>query len=137
LVAFLPAQLYMSHYVSNETWGAAWGAISFYVCLRIVRRDETSLGDHLLLGALLGAAMLTKFSSLIVVGTILVVLVGSLVARGERSPAAWARSVGVVLLVFGITCGWHFLRVGLRFGKPLIGNWDPATGFSWWQDPGY
>jgi 4-amino-4-deoxy-L-arabinose transferase-like glycosyltransferase len=137
LGAFLPAQLYMSQYVGNETWAAAWAAIAFYVCLGIVRRRETSLGRHLLLGALLGAGMLTKFSALIVLGPIVMVLVASLVARGERAPGAWARSVGAVLLVAGLTCGWHFVRVALRFGKPLVGNWDPATGFSWWQDPGY
>jgi 4-amino-4-deoxy-L-arabinose transferase-like glycosyltransferase len=137
LGSFLPAQLYMAHYVSNETWAAAWAAVSCCVCLAILRRNDTGLPAHVALGALLGAAMLTKFSSLIVLAPILGVRIGSLVARGERSPAVWARTVGAALLACGLVCGWHFIRVDLRFGTPIVGNWDAATGFSWWQDPGY
>lgn len=137
LGAFLPAQLYMAHYVSNETWAAAWAALSSCVCLAILRRHDTRLASHVALGGLLGAGMLTKFSSLVVLAPIVGVRAGSLVARGERSPAVWARTVGAVLVACGLVCGWHFVRVDLRFGKPIVGNWDAATGFSWWQDPGY
>jgi hypothetical protein len=135
--AFLPAQLYMVQYLSNEAWAAAWAAAAFYVCLRILRRRDRSLGAHVLLGALLGAGMLTKFSLLIVVGVIVAVLAGRLAARAERAAVVWVRTLGALLLSAGLVSGWHFVRVAWRFGKPLVGNWDPVSGFSWWQDPGY
>jgi tetratricopeptide (TPR) repeat protein len=29
------------------------------------------------------------------------------------------------------------VHIWLRFGTPLVGNWDVISGFPWWQDPGY
>jgi tetratricopeptide (TPR) repeat protein len=34
-------------------------------------------------------------------------------------------------------CGWYYARIWLKFGTPLLGNWDVISGFTWWQDPGY
>jgi tetratricopeptide (TPR) repeat protein len=34
-------------------------------------------------------------------------------------------------------CGWYYARIWLKFGTPLLGNWDIISGFTWWQDPGY
>jgi tetratricopeptide (TPR) repeat protein len=34
-------------------------------------------------------------------------------------------------------CGWYYGRIWLKFGTPLLGNWNAMTGFTWWQDPGY
>jgi hypothetical protein len=42
-----------------------------------------------------------------------------------------------VAAVFVATCGWHYLRIWREFGTPLVGNWEAASGFSWWQDPGF
>ena len=38
---------------------------------------------------------------------------------------------------FLATCGWHYVRIWRHFGTPLVGNWDAAAGFPWWQDPGF
>jgi hypothetical protein len=137
LGAFLPAQLYMSHYVSNEIWAAAWASASISLGLFILRRDIDSAGAHLLLGALMGAALLTKFSTLVVVAVIFVVLIGRRTLRQDPSPRRWVGTVCASILACGIVCGWHFVRVWRHFGSPITGNWDAVTGFSWWQDPGY
>jgi len=129
LGAFLPAQLYMAQYVGNETWAAAWAALACWMGLRILRRGSSSVGSALVLGLFLGAALLTKFSALIVVGATVL----ALAARGDRR----VRRVVTVVLACAVVAGWHFVRVGRHFGKPFVGNWDPATGFAWWQDPGY
>jgi hypothetical protein len=34
-------------------------------------------------------------------------------------------------------CGWHYARMWVRFGNPLIGSWDPKVGFAWWAHNGY
>ena len=124
LAAFLPAQLYLGQYVTNEGWLALWSSAA--LCLAL-------LG----LGAVLGLALLTKFSALLTLAAVAAVLAGRLLVRGERKPAAYLRTVGAVLLGALLISGWHYARVTTRFGSPLIGNWDRATGYAWWQDPGY
>ena len=42
-----------------------------------------------------------------------------------------------VSTAFLATCGWFFVGNLLRYGKPVIGGWDPQVGFEWWQFPGY
>src|SRR4029077_10496755 len=57
---------------------------------------------------------------------------------GQRSPVGvWLRTVGITLAVCLTFCGWHYIRIWHRFGRPFVGNWEAASGFSWWQDPGY
>ncbi len=137
LAACLPMQLYLYQYVTNESWAAVLVSSSTYLALRILKRDDTTLRSHLWLGVALGAAMLTKFSALLPLLIILVVLAARLHRRGMRDARTWGRTLGVTTAACLVVCGWHFARVALRFGNPFIGNWDPATGFAWWQDPGY
>lgn len=137
LGAFLPVQLYMFQYVTNEPLSAALTSVAVFLALRILHREDPSARSHALLGAVLGLAMLAKFSALIPLAVISGVLAGRLVLRGTRSPAVWARTLGATLLVFLLVCGWHYARVAQRFGTPLVGNWDRAAGFAWWMDPGY
>jgi tetratricopeptide (TPR) repeat protein len=47
------------------------------------------------------------------------------------------RPLGFLLLTTAAVCGWHFARVMVRFGDPLVGNWNAVIGYAWWQDPGY
>lgn len=140
LGAFLPVQLYMFQYVTNEPLHAALVSSAVYLALRILSRDDTSARAHALLGSVLGLAMLAKFSALIPLVVIAGVLAGRLVVRGTRethAPGLYARTLGTMFLAFLLVCGWHYARVAWRFGSPLVGNWDPAVGFAWWQDPGY
>jgi Tetratricopeptide repeat len=137
LAAALPMQLYLCQYMSNESGAALLGSASIYLALRILTRHDTSLGSHLGLGMTLGAAMLAKFSTLPVLAVVFVVLAGRLYRSGVRETRVWARSLGVTAATSLAVCGWHFARVALRFGNPFTGNWDLATGFHWWQDPGY
>jgi hypothetical protein len=133
LGAFLPALIYMTHYVSNEIWSAALASAAIAVALRILVRSPDSAALHLLLGAFMGAALLTKFST----ATVVVVIVAVLLGRRLPEPGLGLRTIGGMLAACAAVCGWHFLRVALRFGNPLTGNWSPQVGFTWWQDPGY
>jgi tetratricopeptide (TPR) repeat protein len=137
LAAFLPAQIYTCHYVTNESLLITLGTAALYLCLRAVRDDPPSLARHALLGLCLGAALLTKVTALVVVGVVLLVLGGQLLVRRERRFAVWARGVGVTVLVTCVVSGWHYARVWAHFGTPLVGNFDVASGFWFGQPPGY
>ena len=135
--ACVPMQLYLAQYVTNELWAAAFASAALWLCLRVIVRDDRSTRSHLALGALLGAALLTKFSALLVALVVIAVLGGRLLVRRERVPRVWLSSVGAVAVALLLVAGWHYARVWRQFGSPLVGNWHEATGFRWWQDPGY
>lgn len=135
--AFLPAELYLFHYVTNETLLATLGTASVYLCLRVLQTDPASPRLSIGLGLCLGAALLTKVTALVLVIVVLIVLVGRLLVRGERSWRPWVEGVGLPLLGVLLVSGWHYGRVWAHFGTPLIGSYDPASGFTWWQTPGY
>jgi Flp pilus assembly protein TadD len=136
LAAFLPMQLYLSHYVTNETLAATLVTASVYLGLRLFRTKNPSVAQFAWLGLCMGAAMLTKATALLLVLPLLLALTIKL--AGERAPVAiWLRHFGAMSAVFLATCGWHYLRIWRQFGTPLLGNWDVASGFSWWQDPGF
>jgi tetratricopeptide (TPR) repeat protein len=137
LAAFLPAQIYTCHYITNEVLLTTLGTAALYFCLRSFRDEQPSAWRHALLGLCLGAALLTKVTALVVVGAVLLVLIGRLVVRGERRPGVWLRAVGVTLLIAAAVSGRHYGRVWAHFGTPLTGNYDPGSGFWWWQPPGY
>jgi Flp pilus assembly protein TadD/4-amino-4-deoxy-L-arabinose transferase-like glycosyltransferase len=135
-VAFLPPHLYLSQYVSNEMLAATLGSATIYCCLRILHEDRPSFPLYVALGVSMGAALLTKFSTVLLVPIVLVVLLARLITR--RQPAARAAAgIGVMILACLAVSGWHYVRVWNAFGNPLVGNWDPAVSAAWWQEPGY
>jgi Tfp pilus assembly protein PilF len=137
VAAFLPVQVYTCHYLTNETLLMAFGAGAVYLALRVLRDERPSVPRHALLGLCLGAALLSKVTGIVVAGVVLLVLAGQLVARGERDLLVWLRGVGVTLLLTLLVSGWHYARVWAYFGRPLVGNYDSASGFPFWQEPGY
>lgn len=137
VASFLPPCLYLSQYVTNEPLGGLFATLAFYFCLRVLRAEKAGTGLYLALGVALGAAMLTKFSALLTIPVFLVGLGLRLFLRKEHTPGEWFRSSGVVLLSCLIVSGWHYGRVWVHTGRPIVGNWNAATGFAWSQQPGY
>ena len=137
LAASLPVNLYLYHYVTNEILASMLVAASVYCCLRIFNSARYGVGQHVALGFCLGGALLTKITALAVAPVILATLAGRLMMRKETSVWVWLRTVGVVCLVALLVSGWHYLRVWIHFHNLLIGNYDSASGFAWWQDPGF
>ncbi len=137
LAGFLPAVLLILHYPTNEALVVTLASGVTWAALRLLRAGPTTVRDHLLAGLLLGAAMLAKFSVLMLVPA----LYGALLWKAASAPRGERRErlMGVLSLTVTalLCCGWHYARVARHFGRPLIGNWDRETGFAWWQDPGY
>jgi len=136
LAAFLPMQLYLSHNVTNETLAALLMTASVYLGLRLLRTNDPPLSRFAWLGLCLGAAMLAKATAVLLIPPLLLAWIVRTV--DERASAAiWLRRLGTLAAVFLAVCGWHYVRIWSAFGNPLLGNWDAASGFSWWQDPGF
>jgi Flp pilus assembly protein TadD len=137
LAAFLPLHLYLPHYVTNEALAGVLATASIYLALRCLRQSEPALGVYVGVGLCLGAALLTKFTALVVVPIVLSVLLGQQIIARRFQLRVAVRTVGVTLLVCALASGWHYARVWWHYGKPIVGNWDQASGFRWWQDWGY
>jgi Flp pilus assembly protein TadD len=137
VATFLPMSLYLYQLPTNEILAATLSSAVLLVTLQVLRTDPPSLRRHGLLGLCMGLALMAKISALLVVAVMLGVLAARLVGRPLlvllRGLAGLGLAVGIAVTI----CGWHYARVWLRFGTPLIGNWDPNAGFRWWLDPGF
>src|SRR6266480_4016415 len=136
LAAFLPMHLYLAQYVTNEMLAAALATATLHLCLRLLKSDTPRMWQFAWLGFALGAGMLAKATDVLLLPVIVVALAGKL-AHGRTPIAGSFRNLGVLLATCLAVCGWHYARIWLRFGTPLLGNWDVISGFTWWQDPGY
>ena len=136
LAAFLPMHLYLAQYVTNEMLAATLATAALYLCLRLLNSEVPRASQFAWLGAALGATILAKVTGILLLPIVIAVLAGRL--RGARAPMAIAvRNLGLLLAMCLVVCGWQYARIWMRFGTPLIGNWNVVSGFSWWQAPGY
>ena len=136
LAAFLPMHLYLAHYVTNELLSATLSTAALYLCLRLLKSETPGTLQFIWVGLALGAAILAKATAILLLPIVIAAIVGKLIYA--RVPTAISlRNLGLLLAICSVMCGWHYARIWLRFGTPLLGNWDVISGFRWWQDPGY
>jgi 4-amino-4-deoxy-L-arabinose transferase-like glycosyltransferase len=138
LGGLLPMNLYMSQYVGNEPLTGCLTAAAIVVLLRWHRVPEDALvpRSQWLLGVLLGLAILTKPTAVLVVAPGLLVLASASGRAGKgctRLLAPGARVFGAIAVV----AGWYYVRNWVLLGRPFVGGWDRSRGFGWWQEPGY
>jgi tetratricopeptide (TPR) repeat protein len=137
LAAFVPEQLYICQFVSNEALCGMLSAGTIYVCLRILKSGTNSPWWHLLLGLLLGLAMLTKFTALLLFPATALAMAALALSKGQFRilELAW-KSFIVFATALGV-CGWHYWRVWRVMGTPMVANWDSSSGYIWWMEPGF
>ncbi len=136
LAAFLPMHLYLAHYVTNEMLAAVLATLTLYLCLHLLRSETPRVAQFAWLGLALGAAILAKATGILLLPIVTVVIIGKL-AYARTPIAISVRNIGLLLVSCFAVCGWHYARIWVKFGTPLLGNWDAMSGFRWWQDPGY
>lgn len=137
LAAALPMQLYLFQYVTNESLAAMWISLALWLAVRVLRRGESRVGPHVALGLVLGCAMLTKFSALLVLCGVVALLAFRAVFLEPQRWRSFVRGPATVLAVALLLCAPYYASVHARFGSFLVWNLDESTGFAWWQDPGY
>jgi len=137
VAAFLPPHLYLSQYVTNEPLAGLFVTVAFYLCLRALRAERENTYLSIGIGVALGAAVLTKFSSVLALPVFLAALGLRLFLGRDHAIRDWLRDVGMVVLAFLVVSGWHYGRVWADIGKLPMPNWNTNPASAWWQDPGF
>jgi tetratricopeptide (TPR) repeat protein len=137
VAAFLPAQLYLSQYVTNEVLAATLVTACFCVCLRVVRSERKSMISHIALGVCAGAALLTKVTAVLAVPFLFSFIAYAAWKKGAHNRSAALKRVLVSSIACALVCGWYYTWIWKEFGTPLVSNWSAGLGFDWWQDPGF
>jgi Flp pilus assembly protein TadD len=136
LAAFLPMQLYLSHYVTNETLAALLVSLAIYLALRVLKNQQSSIWEHAGLGLCMGIATLAKVTGILLI----LPLLGALILKAANHKGALrttALSIAITVIAIFVACGWYYIWIWRHFGTPIVGNWERALGFSLWQDPGF
>jgi hypothetical protein len=137
--AVLPMNLYSAAYFSNETFHALLAGLALLVAVDLLLEPATTTRRVLLLGSVLGLALLTKFTAVLVAAVIAFFVGCKLIAVERSGPARLARLLAWFALPPLLLAGWFYLRNVLLFGDPLIANWGhlPGETQKWWQQPGF
>jgi len=137
--AVLPMNLYSAAYFSNETFHALIAGIALLVAVDLLLASAATSRRVLLLGVLLGLALLTKYTAVLVAAVIAFFVGCKLIAVERIGPARLARLLAWFALPPLLLAGWFYLRNAWLFGDPLIANWGHLPGDTqrWWQQPGF
>jgi tetratricopeptide (TPR) repeat protein len=143
LAGFLPMQLYLTNYVTNETLAACLMSATLLFILKLLRAEQPDFRLYAAAGLSLGLALLTKVTAVVLAPFAVAALVYCAL-RGSAVPGSLAARRGhrVLLLLVGLgsclaVCGWHYFLVWRHFGNPLFVQTRWGFGVGWWQDPGY
>jgi hypothetical protein len=135
--AVLPVNLYMAAYYSNEGLHAFLAGCALLVGIEILLAKEVSPWRTALASLLLGLALLTKFTAILVAGPLFLALGIAIAMRHPRPGEALARGAALLLPAL-LVCGWFYARNLAEYGRPLVGNWDlPGADRTWWSAPGF
>lgn len=134
--ALIPMNIYISHYVSNESACAFLTGLLILVTI-IMLKKGSSTKLFCVLGIITGLALLTKFTAFVVLPVAALILLYKLISEEKQSLPKIIGYFGLTAIIIVGLAGWFYYRNWINFGKIFVGNWDPITGKSWWQDPGF
>jgi len=118
LVAFNPMFLFISASVHDDAMSNLVAAATLLVSSRMLTRGAT-LQRAVALGGLLGLALLTKLTCLLVAPTVGLALLVSL--RHERDGVRWGEALrlgGIIAAVALLVGGWWLARNQMVYGEP-------------------
>jgi tetratricopeptide (TPR) repeat protein len=142
-VLFLPMHLYSAGFVGNESLAAAISGLALWLAVRTA--EQPSPGRAVALGLCLGAAMLTKFTAVVVVAAAFAVLAARAwtarrterdgrcdtqdassggqvrrdVAGRASGPARFVVAAAVAAATMLASGGWHYARNLREYGTPF------------------
>ena len=137
LAACLPPMLYLSQYVTNEAFAAMMVSACVGLTLRALKQEPLQWISCAWLGLSLGGALLAKSTAFLVLPPVLCALLWKWLEKRAISPAQMASRVGLIIALCTLVGGWHYVRLWVHYGNPLIGVWDPKLAIPWWQEDGF
>jgi len=115
IMLFLPLQVFSAGYLGNERLNAVFCGTSLLALIWLL--DRPVLSRAAVFGAILGLAMLVKFTALAIVAGSFATIFFSFLFKREYLPGL------KVLIVVGVTmlsvCGWFYVRNVVRYGTPI------------------
>jgi hypothetical protein len=139
--SLLPLSLYVSQGLGNEALaGCLCGAVIVSTLGLVATENPKPERTLLPLGFLLGLALLTKVTAVLLVPPVVASIAWRLwwcEGDAKTSLPRAAKGVSVVLATAFVVSGWYYARNYIALGTPFLGGWDPAREIVWWQDPGY
>jgi hypothetical protein len=135
--ALLPMNVYMSAYVSNEPLHSFLVSLSLLIACNLLQLAGSPTRHIAALALALGLAILTKFTSLVLV-PLAALLLGVKLWLVDR--LGWWRNASIsaaLLVAVASVGGWFYLRNWLLLGRPVVGNWDLPGNLVWWEQPGF
>lgn len=129
LAAILPATLQLDGMATNEALNTLLTLIVLLLAAHQLTAARSSSIVTVALGLVLGLALLTKISSLVVFAAlILAAFIDYLVKRDRQRALSWLSAFAVTLII----SGWYFAANIARYHKPIL---DAAEcGQRWYAD---
>lgn len=139
VAALLPMNLYIGQFIGNEPLSAALtaGAIAYGMKISAGKKAVSKV-EFLVAGFLVGAALLTKTSAIVLCAPFLWLMIHVVASRTTTRRASHAVIDGAAFAAgVAVPALWFYARNWVLLGKPFIGGWEPRGSIAWWQEPGY
>ena len=132
---FLPMNFYISQYLGNEPLAGFLAASVVVMTYKILLSPshQWAYKNCLLLGLLLGLAILTKITALLLIPPIFL----ALIYKNFREGNPFSKVISPIAIIAGVSSlvsGWFFIRNWIELGEPIVNVFFHE---GWWQDPGY
>jgi len=133
--------LYISQSIGNEPLAGCLTALTILFVCRALSGDFQSKRElALIMGFILGLAMLTKPTAILIVPPLLFFISAALFRKGRSTEEGIRFVIHFVTLLFGVAfvvSGWYYVRNYIEMGRFFIGGWDSSREIVWWMNPGY
>jgi hypothetical protein len=137
IAAFLPPNLYLTLYATNDPLAGLLGTTAVYFFLRWQESSNRAPWFAAGLGLALGAAVLTKLNCILAVPVFLAAMALVIWQREKFSARKYFSGPVVALAACLLACGWHYFRVWHQIGALPLPNSQTDESSAWWQEPGY
>lgn len=125
--ALIPTSAYMAGVISNDIMVCMWFTWAMALIVGLLKDGSLGRRSSIALGAIIGAAVLTKATGLLLIPLFLVAVCVCAV-RNPSIRRGLAVSTVTVLIAAGVVCGWWLVRCLIMYGtiqpeplgKPLL-----------------
>lgn len=132
MAGIIPMNMYMAAYVSNEAFQAFLSSAAVLAAVYFLSGKEKRLTWIVVFGVSAGLALLTKFTSVTVIGVSFLFLAACLLFVDKVSFLKAAGHLAVAAGFMLVFSGWFYGNNFKTHGQWMVVDWN-----RWWQDPGF